>query len=131
MKENFCKKIIRGIFLGLISAILVLFLSEIFAKHFFFRMESQTYDWRMRRAVEHPENPIDEIVIVDIDERSIQKLGSYYHWPREYWQKLIDFLTSAKEISWGVVTIKALASGIVCATVSGSSPVPGGESMIR
>ena len=35
------------------------------------------------------------------------------------------------EISWGVVTIRALASGIVWATVRGSSPVPGGESIIK
>ena len=46
-------------------------------------------------------------------------------------QKLIDFLTSARETSWGVVTMMALASEMVWATVNGSSPVPGGASIIR
>ena len=46
-------------------------------------------------------------------------------------QKLMDLRTSASATSWGVVTITALASEIVWATVKGSSPVPGGESMIR
>ena len=46
-------------------------------------------------------------------------------------QKLIDFLTSASATFCGVVTTMALSSGMVWATDSGSSPVPGGASITR
>ena len=46
-------------------------------------------------------------------------------------QKLMDLRTSARATSCGVVTMIARASGICWATVSGSSPVPGGESITR
>ena len=50
-------------------------------------------------------------------------------WPS--WQKLRDFRTSARATFWGVVTMMASASLMVWTTVRGSSPVPGGQSMIR
>jgi len=46
-------------------------------------------------------------------------------------QKLIDLRISAWATSWGVVMISALAPSMVCATLKGSSPVPGGESTTR
>jgi adenylate cyclase len=95
MKQSFWKKLLAGVIIGISAGLLVWLLSEVVFKTFFFRIEAQTYDWRMRRAVTPPENPIDEIVIVDVDERSVQKLGSYYHWPRERWTKLINFLAGA------------------------------------
>ncbi|MEJ2051397.1 MAG: CHASE2 domain-containing protein, partial [Calditrichota bacterium] len=95
MKQSFWKKLLAGVIIGVSTGIMVWLLSEVVFKTFFFRIEAQTYDWRMRRAVTPPENPIDEIVIVDVDERSVQKLGSYYHWPRTHWTRLIDFLSGA------------------------------------
>jgi adenylate cyclase len=95
MKQSFWKKLLAGVIIGISTGLLVWLLSEVVFKPFFFRIEAQTYDWRMRRAVTPLENPVDEIVIVDVDERSVQKLGSYYHWPRERWTKLINFLSGA------------------------------------
>ena len=54
-------------------------------------------------------------------------------------QELVDLfmrqkaegIVLANDTSCGVVTIKALASDMVWATVKGSSPVPGGESITR
>ena len=46
-------------------------------------------------------------------------------------QKLIDLRTSASATACGVVTTTACTPGMVWATLSGSSPVPGGASTIR
>lgn len=81
-----------GILAGLAGGLLVWLLSQFLFKSFFFRVESQSYDWRLRRVVETPRVPIDDIVIIDVDERSVGKLGSYHQWPRTYWAKIITNL---------------------------------------
>lgn len=96
MKKDFFKKLFTGALTGIISAIFVWILTQMLFKHFFFRIEAQTYDWRMKRAVEQPKNAIEDIVIVDVDERSIQKLGSFKHWPQEYWTKLLEYFSRAE-----------------------------------
>jgi adenylate cyclase len=95
MIQAFWKKLVTGALAGIITGVLVWILSYSLFSEFFFRIEFQTFDWRLRRAVEAPEIPIEEIIIIDIDERSIQKLGSYFHWPRDYWIKLIKYLDGA------------------------------------
>jgi adenylate cyclase len=89
------KKFLTGAMVGLATGILVWLLTQYVFDQFFFRIESQTYDWRLRRVVEPPKSPIEDIIIIDVDERSIQKLGSFYHWPREYWIKLLGYLSNA------------------------------------
>ena len=95
MKQNFLKKLIRGVLAGLFSGFFVWILSQIAFKSFFYRMEAQTLDWRMRRAIEQPAKPIEDVIIIDVDERSVSKLGSYHHWPRTYWANLIHYLNKA------------------------------------
>ena len=97
MLQVFWKKLYTGALAGILTAVLVWLLSYYLFGEFFFRIESQTYDWRLRRAVEAPEVPIEEIIIIDIDDRSIQKLGSYFHWPREHWIKLIKYLDDSNK----------------------------------
>ncbi len=92
MKQSLWKKILMDILAGIFSAVIVWILTQIVFESFFYRIEAQTYDWRMRRAVQGVENPIEEIVIIDVDERSVQQLGSYHHWPRTYWERLITYL---------------------------------------
>ena len=46
-------------------------------------------------------------------------------------QKLIDFRTSASETSWGVVTIKAFASGGVDPAYMGLGPVPAVKKVLK
>jgi len=49
-----------------------------------------------------------------------------------FFTKLIDFLTLTSATSCGVVTTTAPSlSGINCAILNGSSPVPGGKSIIK
>ncbi len=92
MKQNLAKKLFTGLLVGLIMGLVAWLITQVLFKPFFFRMEAQSYDWRLRRVVEQPKTPIDDIVIIDVDERSVAKLGSYHQWPRKYWAKMIRFL---------------------------------------
>ncbi len=92
MKNSFLKKAIMGAVVGLGSALLVWFLVAILFKPFFFRMEAQTYDWRLQKKVDKPKSPIDEVIIIDIDARSVNKLGKFHQWPRTWMAKLVNYL---------------------------------------
>ncbi len=92
MKQSVSKKLFTGLMAGLMVGVVAWLVTQVLFKPFFFRMEAQSYDWRLRRVVEQPKTPIDDIVIVDVDERSVSKLGSYHQWPRKYWAKMIRFL---------------------------------------
>lgn len=69
-------------------------LSGIFEKY-----EMSFYDvcngfyWKW--AVDYSKLQNSDIVIVDIDARSVNKLGKFSTWPRTYWARLISFLTMA------------------------------------
>lgn len=45
--------------------------------------------------------PVEDIVIVDIDSRSLHKLGRYRQWPRSYHARLIDFLAQGGALAIG------------------------------
>lgn len=96
------KKLAAGILVGLLCGLLAWLLSEVFFRNFFYRIEAQTYDWRLRLATEHPQNPIEDIIIVDVDTYSIKQLGSYHHWPRSYWAQLIRYLADSGVIMVGI-----------------------------
>ena len=53
------------------------------------RFEQQLYDWRMRLQAQSQQDP--RIVIVDIDEASLNALGRW-PWPRETIASLVDQL---------------------------------------
>ncbi|MCL2219916.1 MAG: CHASE2 domain-containing protein [Chitinispirillia bacterium] len=61
-------------------------------------IESVTYDWRYRMKYQGTEEGVEfpdyGIHIVDIDERSMGKMGSYWGWDRGYQAKMVDSLTS-------------------------------------
>ena len=67
------------------------------SRRFFSRLESVTYDWRYRLkypdTVDGTEFPYYGIHIVDIDERSMEKLGSYWNWDRGNQAQMINSLT--------------------------------------
>jgi len=66
------------------------------------RLENVAYDWRYRlKYQEDAESDADEnrfpdygIHIVDIDERSMEKMGSYWSWDRGYQAKMVDSLST-------------------------------------
>jgi len=81
----------------LCSAGATLLLHYVFGQ-LFVRIEGSAYDWRYRMKypdlMENVEFPDYGIHIVDIDERSMEKMGSYWSWDRGYQAKMVDSLTT-------------------------------------
>ncbi|MEW6328186.1 MAG: CHASE2 domain-containing protein [Thermodesulfobacteriota bacterium] len=84
----------KGMWAGIIASVLVIILTYtgLFA-NLLQRLEYWALDYRFRLASKGTEAP--EVVIVAIDDESIQKLGTW-PWPRSYHAKLIDTLSQAK-----------------------------------
>ena len=62
--------------------------------------ERSIYDLKYRLSVR--EERIDEIVVIDIDERSLEKLGRYQNWPRAYFAEIVQYLIAAKVVGLDV-----------------------------
>jgi adenylate cyclase len=85
------KKTVIGLLLGLGCAIAALLLGRL---PFLRTVELKTYDWRMR-ATADPASARHDIVLVDIDEKSLramEPLVGRWPWPREIHSYLLDFL---------------------------------------
>lgn len=87
MKKEYLKYLIFSLILSSISFLTLL--------SFFDRFENQMYDLKFKNRYygKAEENSIEDIVIVDIDLRSSEKLGKYYEWPRSYFAKAVDRLS--------------------------------------
>lgn len=91
------KKTLLGALLGVLAAALMLFITRMFRPDLFARIEAETLDSRYvaKIAQLHEQRrgaQIEDIVIVDIDQRSLEKLGNYAQWPRSHHAALIDHL---------------------------------------
>ncbi|MEO0123113.1 MAG: adenylate/guanylate cyclase domain-containing protein [candidate division WOR-3 bacterium] len=58
--------------------------------------DQKIYDLKYRIAIS--ERHIEDIVVIDIDEISLEKLGRYQNWPRVYFAEVIEYLSLAKLI---------------------------------
>ena len=113
MKSGKLKKVGAACIAGISAVVVVGLITWILFPSEFNVFESKTYDSRfIRKAmVEHGRRDgavIDDIIIVDIDERSIDKLGRFSEWSREYHADLIDFLNAsgAKAIGFDVLFLE-------------------------
>ena len=95
------KKAVNGALLGLLAAIVVWLLAKIIAPDLMYSYEAKTYDWRVEQKIYGAEQ-INDIVIIDIDERSNQELGKYSLWPRTYHSDLVKFLADAGVLAIGL-----------------------------
>jgi len=91
------KKTLLGAGLGLLATALVLLLTRFIMPNLFERFEAETLDSRYYAKIRHQTalrqgGVIDDIVIVDVDQRSLDKLGQYAQWPRSHHAKVIDYL---------------------------------------
>jgi adenylate cyclase len=103
MLKKHLRKVISGAFLGLISAIVIWILAKYVADELLYSYEAKTYDWRVKKKiVDVPEQSIEDIVIVDIDGRSISKLGKFSQWQRSYYPKVIKFLNEGGAVTIGM-----------------------------
>jgi adenylate cyclase len=62
--------------------------------------ERKIYDLKYQWHI--TEQRIEDIVIVDIDEKSLEKLGRYQNWPRAYFAEVIDYLDNARVIGFDI-----------------------------
>ncbi|MGQ9561777.1 MAG: CHASE2 domain-containing protein [Candidatus Oleimicrobiaceae bacterium] len=97
--RNPLHKPLIAFFLALIAAAAVGLVTELPLSGIFASFEAKTLDWRYgqrldRLAAQRGGAPLEEIVIVDIDDRSLDKLGPFSQWPRTYHAQVIDYLTS-------------------------------------
>ncbi|MCK4546584.1 MAG: adenylate/guanylate cyclase domain-containing protein [Candidatus Eisenbacteria sp.] len=85
-----------GVLIGIAAAVAVIILTEhLFLKSTFDGFEAGSYDLRFRyRAERFKIHSIDDVIIIDIDQRSLYNLGRIYQWPRWYHAQVIDFVAS-------------------------------------
>ncbi|HEX9972918.1 MAG TPA: CHASE2 domain-containing protein, partial [bacterium] len=100
MRNNRLQRLFVGIVLGLSIAISVIILSEIIFPGIFENFEAKTFDLRFQTKIKLLEEArqgekIDDIVIVDIDNRSLNQFGRYQQWPRDYYTEIINYLTES------------------------------------
>ena len=94
--ERKIRKIFNGILLGLLSALIIFGLSHSLALNFFTTIQNTAEDWQHDRHINKNMKTekvlIEDIVIVDIDERSLKKLGVFQRWPRRFYREVITYL---------------------------------------
>ncbi len=92
------KRVGIGAIIGLVTALLVGWITQLdgfFLKTMLNSYEYRSYDSRMKAKVWGvDEASIEDVVVVDIEQNSIEGLGNYYNWPHAYHGQLIDVLTS-------------------------------------
>ena len=79
-------------------SILISMLSLITISSFFDRFENQFTDLKFKGRYHGKarESSIKDIVIVDIDSRSVKKLGKYFEWPRTFLAETVKNLAKKK-----------------------------------
>ena len=84
--------LVIGVFFSIISRVDVLFTTSMLNGY-----EYRSYDARMRlHARETEEASLDSIVIIDIEQNSIQDLGNYKDWPQANHGRLVKVVSSGK-----------------------------------
>ena len=107
MKSKLLAKFLAGIFLGAIGAVLVWLLANVFLVEFFYTSEAKTYDWRVTEQVVDipPDIPIEDIVIIDIDGKSVSKMGRFHQWRRKFYPEIIKYVNEGGALAIGIDVI--------------------------
>jgi adenylate cyclase len=87
------KKIVIPTLIGISSGLLIYILTTIFL-YTYYPLELKTFD--LRTFLKTSKHQSERIVIIDIDDYSIKKLGRFRNWPRLYYATVIDYLTEEK-----------------------------------
>lgn len=92
MSANF-KKVLWGLGAGTVTIFVSLVLGQTVSYDITQSFENKTIDWRFayRERLRGETSIIEDIAIVDIDERSLEKYGQF-PWPRRYHADLLDYL---------------------------------------
>ncbi len=96
--SDLLKRIGIGGLIGLAVGLLIAAVTEIdgfFLTSVLDGYEYRSYDARMKaKTAGVEEASIEDVVVIDIEQNSIDMLGNYYDWPHAYHGQLIDVVTS-------------------------------------
>ncbi len=106
MQKNTLRRLCIGNLIGLATAVVIILFTEVLFPEFFENFEAKSLDLRYSAKVKKLEGSrngqtIDDIVIVDIDNRSLNQLGRFQQWPRDYYTRIINFLSESGAIVIG------------------------------
>jgi adenylate cyclase len=94
------KQVLIGSGLGLVSALFIWGITSArwsFLKEVVDGYEFRSYDSRFSaRTTNFQEESIDTVLIIDIDQQSIDELGNYFRWYHDMHGEFIDFLSSGE-----------------------------------
>lgn len=110
MHTKWSRRLLLGATLGLLASLLVILFTYVIEFQLFEAFEAKALDWRyvgrLRHLFEERQGAtIEDIIIVDIDNRSLEKLGRFDQWPRSYHGQIIDYMTTggARAIAFDVL----------------------------
>ncbi len=83
------KRILIPLLLGVACGLVIFAVTSIFL-YLYYPLELKTYDLRV--LLKTKKQPHDDIVIIDIDDPSIEKLGRFRNWPRWYYASVVSYL---------------------------------------
>jgi adenylate cyclase len=83
-----------GLLFGIgVSLFIIFLLSNIGLLAMF---ELSSLDFRFKFQMEEKKNRFDDVIIIDIDNESIRRLGRWQNWPRRYYAEVMDYLTEGR-----------------------------------
>ncbi len=95
-----------GVGLGLAATVFVIALTYLLWPGLFKDFEAKSLDLRYMKRLQtlyerRQGSSIEDIIIVDIDNRSLEKLGRFDQWPRNYHSQLIDYVSEGGALALG------------------------------
>lgn len=106
MRRNTQRRLYTGNLIGLVTAIVIILITEVLFPELFDNFEAKSLDLRYSAKIKkltesRVGQTIDDIVIIDIDNRSLNQLGRYQQWQRDYYTEVIKFLSASKALVIG------------------------------
>jgi adenylate cyclase len=106
LKKSFFHRLILGTLLGLGATAFIILITSVLWPSLFDAFETKSLDWRYPARLDalwqkRQGNTIENIVIVNIDSRSLDSLGNFSQWPRSYHSRIIDYLSDGGALAIG------------------------------
>ncbi|MBN1352136.1 adenylate/guanylate cyclase domain-containing protein [candidate division KSB1 bacterium] len=106
MQGNALRKGLLGTGFGILSVIIIYAITKLIFADIFDRFESKLLDWRFEKRIKlkweaRKGAPVDDIVIIEIDDRSLEKLGRFGEWPRTHYAQIVEYVNSGGALAIG------------------------------
>ena len=107
MRKNNLRRLFIGNLIGLATAVIIILITEVLFPEFFDNFEAKSFDIRYSTKIKKLEasrdgQAIDDIVIIDIDNRSLNQFGRFQQWPRDYYTDVIKFVSESGAVVIGI-----------------------------